>query len=254
MRYNSPMLRIAQISDLHIAATDAAHYNLDVRAHLRAVVTAILAQQPDVLVVSGDLAAIAGEPEAYVWLDEIFQEFTCPVHIMMGNHDRLAAFNSAFKLDNNIQNQQLYYRIDYPETTLLFLDSAPANLSGEQLDWLQAQDQMLEDALLFVHHPPLLCGSVFMDDKHKLKNHEESWEVIRKLKHIQHIFSGHYHTERTLCVDNKSLHLTPSTMLQIDTKHPTFKQQHAFPGWRWIEYDGQRLQTWCDYIFEDLTT
>jgi len=247
------MLRIAQISDLHIAATSEPHYKLDVRAHLRAVIKAIQAKKPDILIISGDLAALEGEIEAYYWLNSIFKQFDCPVHFMMGNHDRLANFNQAFNLDHYSHNQQLYYRIDYPQTSLLFLDSAPAMLSDEQLTWLQNQDQNLKNGLLFVHHPPLLCGSVFMDSQHCLKNHQQSWAVIHQLKHIQHIFSGHYHTERTVCLDNKTLHLTPSTMLQIDTEYPTFKQQHTHPGWRWIEYDGQRLQTWCDYIFKDIT-
>jgi len=250
------MLRIAQVSDLHITETEGLHHDIDVRQHFLAVLTAIKRQDPDLLILSGDLAAVDGEPGAYAWLRQQLSGLTFPYQIMMGNHDRLAELTNVFiEHQQYIHHDSLYYRLDYPHAnqplSLLFIDSSPQHLSQPQLDWLQQQDETLDNALLFIHHPPYLAKSRFMDEKHRLINWQQSWSLLKSLSSIKHIFCGHYHTEKTMCIDDKMLYLTPSSMLQIDTRTTEFAVNHAHPGWRWIEWDGQQLYSHCEYILEN---
>lgn len=253
------MLHIAQVSDLHISETDKPYYDVDVRQNFLAVLANIKTQSPDLMVLSGDLAAEAGERGAYLWLHDVLADLPFPYYLMMGNHDCLTTLSHVFPdYQQHIQQDKLYYRVDFPyknqSLPLLFMDSGANQLSTIQLDWLQRQNQHLQQqnqqGLLFIHHPPCLAGARFMDGQYPLTNWQQSWAVLKTLPALQHIFCGHYHTEKTLCFDNKMVYLTPSTMVQIDTHRVDFAVDHHYAGWRWINWDGQQLHSHCKYIFQ----
>jgi 3',5'-cyclic-AMP phosphodiesterase len=242
-------IRIAQLTDMHIGENDENVYGSPVRMQFLAVLNELKKHNLDALVLSGDLAANAGEYDSYVWIKEQLKEITCPIYICLGNHDRLHNLQNVFNLNpDDIHNESYYFETRIKEHLCLFLDTSPYFLSEEQLKWIQQQDiENKEEILLFMHHPPLYCGCAFMDEKYPLKNISEAWSVIKELKNINYIFCGHYHTERTIVKDEKIVFLTPSTMVQFDCQTPDITTTHRNPGWRIIEWDGETLRTSVNY-------
>ncbi len=242
-------IRIAQLSDIHITPDGALTKGVDVRAHFLSVLERLESQTWDALVLSGDLAVNAGEPEAYQWLQAQLADFPAPMLYMVGNHDRFAVMQQHLRLPVSSALPDEYcfmYRLkNHP---LLFLDTGSHHLSQAQMQWLREQSAALQgNILLFIHHPPLYCGCEFMDSKYYLRNREEVWQLFKELPNIQHIFCGHYHTERTVSRDGKQLYITPSTMLQIATQGEKFGVEHVRPGWREIHWDGEQLITHVHY-------
>lgn len=241
-------LHIAQITDMHINETDAPFCDVDVRRQFVQVIE-VLKQRPlDLLVLSGDLAAEWGEIAAYQWIKTQLADFPCPVAVMAGNHDNVANLKQVFELPNSdIVDGMLCYTRRVKGKLLIFLDSSDYSLPTAQLTWL-AQQPTDEPALLFVHHPPMLCGSRFMDAGYGLRNIEETWVTLAQFPLINHIFCGHYHTAKTLQKQGKHIHLAPSTSLQIDTNIPKFAVEHTVPGWREILWQDSQVTTFVEYL------
>lgn len=244
-------LIIAQVTDMHIGPTDTPYRNIPVRQQFLDVLQ-VVAQKPiDLLVISGDLAAVAGEPEAYAWLKQSLATFPHPYVVMAGNHDHLGRLNQAFALPtDDVKEGMLYFSRTLKGRRLFFLDSSSYRLPLVQMDWLRAQlaRSKKEEVLLFIHHPPLLCECRFMDERYALQNICEVWPILVQLPQIKHIFCGHYHTEKTVTKEGKTVYLTPSTIFQIDTQSPYFIMASTQPGWRMIEWKGTQVHTYVEYL------
>lgn len=248
---NSAMIRIAQISDIHIGGTAEPVQGIDVRGNFLKVLKAIDVKNIDLVVLSGDLAAEEGEEGAYEWVSGIMANFPIPWVVMGGNHDHVSAMAKYFDLGKDLKNGLLYFKREIKGRTLFFLDSSHNFLQTEQLDWLYKEASSIqEEVLLFIHHPPALCSCLFMDTRHPLRNIEETRSTLRSLPNIHSIFVGHYHTEKLIVQDFKNIHLTPSTMMQIDTHSVGFHMEHVRPGWRIIEWGMDRLETEVHYALE----
>jgi Icc protein len=246
---NSKLI-IAQVTDMHIGTTDTPYRGIPARQQFVDVLEELAKRPLDLLVLSGDLAAVAGEPEAYAWIKQVLATFPHPYVVMAGNHDHLERLLKAFEVPTSdvVAGMQCFSRT-IKDRQLLFLDSSSYRLPLQQLDWLRAQLVGSQDeALLFIHHPPLLCDCRFMDERYRLQNIDEVWPVLVQLPQIKNIFCGHYHTEKTVIKAGKSVHLTPSTIFQIDTQSPYFVMEHTRPGWRMIEWQGSQVHTYVEYL------
>ncbi len=232
---------IIQISDLHISAEGNKVGGIDSRANLSRLLQKFRQQAWDLLVVSGDLAATAGEIEAYCWLKLQLDSLQRPYILLAGNHDKVAVMRQVFDLPH--EHEELFYRYEINGLPLLCLDSSDNTLSAHQLQWLHQQDPCLSQAaLLFIHHPPLDCQCTFMDAHYPLLNRQQVWPQLQQLQQIKHIFCGHYHTAKRLYRDGKWIYLCPSTMNQINTLHPNYIA-NAQPCWRQIQWDGRNLHS-----------
>ncbi len=243
-------LTIAQVTDLHIGPDDVLYRGIKGRQQFLDVLQVLAEKELDLLVLSGDLSAIEGEPEAYAWLKEVLTTFPHPYIVMAGNHDHVLRMKRAFELaDSDVSQGMLYFSRTIKGKRLLFLDSSSYRIPKQQLEWLKTQlADYKKRVLLFVHHPPLLCDCLFMDESHPLQNIDEVWQVLDQCPQIKHIFCGHYHTEKTVEKNGKSVHLTPSTIFQIETEDPEFAIEHSKPGWRMIEWEGEKVQTYAEYL------
>jgi len=247
----SHKLVIAQVTDLHIGSSDVLYRGLNGRKQFVEVLQVLAKTKLDLLVLSGDLAASEGEPEAYAWLRQVLTTFPYPYVVMAGNHDHAVRMKRAFDLaDSDVSQGMLYFSRTIKGKRLLFLDSSFYRIPKQQLEWLNTQlADYKKPTLLFVHHPPLLCECLFMDECHCLRNIDEVWRVLDQLPQIEHIFCGHYHADKTVLKNGKSVHLTPSTIFQIDTENPQFAIKHnSKPGWRMIEWVGNKVQTYAEYL------
>lgn len=244
-------LTIAQVSDIHIGETAELQNNVDMRQQFLAVLTALKAYPLDLLVLSGDLALLAGEMPAYQWIKQQLIDFPVPYVIMAGNHDSVENLIEVFEVpEQDLVGYALCFSRQIKGRTLLFLDTASYRLSDSQQAWLQRQlAKTTEPVLVFMHHPPTLCDCRFMDSRYSLQNIEEVWPILAEAPNVQHIFCGHYHTGRDCEREGKQIHITPSTMLQIDTESTEFVVASRDAGWRLIEWhaDGN-LYTQVNYL------
>lgn len=243
------MLRLAQLSDIHITPTDEPIRGMDSRRHFLAVLEELRDEALDLLVISGDLAFNEGETEAYEWIREALADFPVPYLLMMGNHDNLHNLDAIFQLERDQLNGYLCYERDIKGYHLLFLDTAAHQLPSVQQEWLAERCEAdARPKLLFMHHPPLHCGCAFMDGRHYLRNRDSVWEQLCRHDNLPFVFCGHYHTERHIMRDGKQVFITPSTLMQIGQDHEKFSIEHMRPGWRMIEWDGEELRTHVHYI------
>jgi len=246
-------LVIAQVSDPHIGATDLpnVHTGINVRQQFLKVLN-VLAKKPlDLLILSGDLAEEHGEIEAYQWLKQTLAQFPFPYLVMAGNHDRVDTMAEVFNISpSDITDGMLYFSRTLKGWHLLFLDSSSYRIPQSQMTWLQEQLARIinEPVLLFIHHPPVLCGCRFLDESYSLKNMDEVWPILTQLSAIQAIFCGHYHTERSITREGQQVYLTPSTMLQINPDTPDFQIVHTVPGWRIMTCQDKQVYTYVEFL------
>jgi len=244
-------LRIAQVSDIHIGPTEQPVQVIDVRANFLKTLETILEKAVDLVVISGDIAADRAEPEAYQWVANVLKDYPLPYVLMGGNHDRVSTMAKFFDLKNDLKNGMLYFKRELKGKHLFFLDSSTNVVPVEQLHWLRDEAAKIdEEILLFLHHPPAICGCEFMDTKYPLKNIDEVRRVFKQIPNLHNIFVGHYHAEKFVVQDGKNIHLTPSTFMQIDTRTPFFQMEHTSPGWRIIDWYDGRLDTEVHYGLE----
>ncbi|EIJ43841.1 putative phosphohydrolase [Beggiatoa alba B18LD] len=241
------VLRIAQITDLHLGSDKHLLHGVDVYRQLSQVLTILEKKPLDLLVLSGDLALNHGEAEAYQWLRDRLANFPAPYVVMAGNHDVVATMGEYFAIQADIQAGELYFSRVIKGLPLLFLDTSSYYLPPQQLAWLR-ELAVTQPTLLFMHHPPIFCGCTFMDNRYSLKNKAETWAVLQQKTAIQHIFCGHYHTDKVITQAGKQIYLTPSTMLQIAPEPVDFQIAHTRAGWREIVWDGAQLKTWVSFL------
>ena len=242
-------ISIAHLTDIHIGPSEVPVRAINVRRNFEKALLQITFEKPDLIVLGGDLAADCGEVEAYQWIKPRLDQADIPYLIIPGNHDRVDNLIRIFDLKVESKETALYYARRLNGLKLIFLDSSTRTLSRTQLEWLEQEaGESEEAALLFIHHPPLFCNCVFMDSKYPLLNREESFALIRRLPMIQHIFCGHYHVEKTIRDSEKNIYLTPSTMMQLHPDSPEFEVSGISPGWRFIRWNGSRLETRVRYL------
>lgn len=237
------VLKIGQISDTHIGDGASLVQDIDVCKNFLMAYNSPTMKDLDLLVISGDLADNA-TPGAYSYIADIIKDCKVPVCIIPGNHDNLEIMGKYFDLNGKIHNGKCYYRYDIDGRSIFFLDSADGTVSNEQLSWLEQETSKIDDeVLLFLHHPPCLCGHKFMDLRYSMKNIVEVQATLSKIKNLKHIFVGHYHSEMTVQLEDKTVYVTPSTQMQINPNISVFSLSSAAPAWRVIEWGENFMET-----------
>lgn len=236
------VLKIGQISDIHIGEDEQLVQGIDVRANFLTALNSSSMQDIDLLVLSGDLANEDAEPGAYKYIADIIKDFRVPVCIIPGNHDRIEVMQKFYDL--KVQNGKCYYKFELQGRTIFFIDSACGDVSREQLDWLEAEVPKVKgEVLLFMHHPPCFCNHRFMDLRYHLRNMIEVQQVLSKFDNLTHIFCGHYHSEFEVKIGRQTVHVSPSTQMQIDPHTPYFTLKSSAPGWQTIVWGEDFVET-----------
>lgn len=238
-------MKIVQITDIHINKLFELTNEINVQDNFRYVLDDAMKELPDLFVLSGDLGHLDVQLDVYQWIKSEMQSRGVPFRVIGGNHDEIGKLTHAF---SDIQGDLPYYSMTMDGYKLLFLNTIPGNLDDPQLEWLQGEINTGVDAI-FMHHPPLLAGIPHMDHKYALEDRHRFLEVLQPSGARQRIFTGHYHTERTMEYGNISVYITPSTMLQISDKSEAFAIDHFRPGYRVIEFHNEGFRTWVRYIW-----
>lgn len=244
---------IAHITDLHIGREGEFPYDTDVRSRFRRIVAVLRAQRFDAMVIGGDLCYREGDAEIYAWIRAELASLSAPVFVIPGNHDDTVLLAEAFDLRHELKGGKLYYRRMIGSVPALFLDTADATLSVEQLDFLEERlSGAGEDhPLIFMHHPPVRAGVHYMDLKYPLLNMREVQQRISSTGKNCSIFCGHYHAEKTVSTDAMRIYLTPSTFVQIDQEAESFQIDHRRIGWRMIQAEKGTIMSSVRYLEDE---
>lgn len=226
---------VLQITDLHLRADPGERLiGVDTDASLRAVLQAAIAQQqPDALLVTGDVAHDP-QPRAYRrCLDIIAEFYEGPKLLLPGNHDVTAAM---------IPSAYAQQRLDIGGWSVLAMDShvddqPQAKIEPEHWQWLQ--EQLLSVAprpvLLATHHPPVSINSPWLD-KDRIQNAAELLDWAAANANVKALAFGHAHQEISALHESATgaiaLLGAPSTCFQFTPGSQQFSVDEQSPGYR----------------------
>ncbi|HLI95418.1 MAG TPA: metallophosphoesterase [Candidatus Baltobacteraceae bacterium] len=196
------MVRIAQISDLHVHESRAKRVR-DFDDALRECICAVNACSPDLVIATGDLTQ-TGSEEEYRRLRELMGTLSAPYYVTPGNHDDPVALRRVFG-DHRYLFQaanHCSYAVDLNDLRLVVLDSMKRGRAGGYMDasrlaWLESQlDATQQPVILALHHPPFTTG-VWPMDWLGFTHLRELERIVRANPQIRRVVSGHVHSVRT---------------------------------------------------------
>lgn len=193
---------IAQISDTHILAPDSDHPAAELRAEcLRQCVADINAQQPDVVIFTGDTVqhGLAGE---YARLRELLAPLEAPLCLVPGNRDGKHALRAAFDDYEYLPEEGdfLHYVVEEHAVRLIGIDSTSSGerkgvFCPERQTWLDTVlgERPDRPTLLFIHHPPFDVGDHYVGGYRRPEHATELASVVSRHAQVQGLLCGHVH-------------------------------------------------------------
>lgn len=207
-------MRIAFLTDLHLGKPGQHTQGVDVRRNFLDALRYLTELQPDALVVGGDVCYDTGQAETYRWFRERVEALPYPWHAIAGNHDDSALMARELGLEAYLRGEEFFFEEKLGETPALFLDTARGVCSETQWEWLREKLAGREEALVFMHHPPLLAGVGHMDTNYPFRESAKFLETIESLGRVT-VVCGHYHVEKVVQRGNLTVYLTPSLFFQM---------------------------------------
>lgn len=209
-------MRIAFLTDLHLGTARQYTQGVDVRRNFLDALAYLTELQPDALVVGGDVCYDTGQAETYRWFRERVEALPYPWYAIAGNHDDSALMAHELGLEAHLHGEEFYFAEKVGETSALFLDTAKGVCSDTQWAWLRARVAEREggEALIFMHHPPLLAGVGHMDTNYPFQESATFLRAIQPLRRVT-VVCGHYHVEKVVQRGNLTVYLTPSLFFQM---------------------------------------
>ena len=242
-------MKIIQITDLHLDRKGKTPYGIDVRKNFTDIMREVRSEQPDHLVISGDLCFDKGEKKIYEWVRNILDLQDFSYSLIAGNHDDPILMAEVFGLEHLLTDDEIFFAKKIGKSTCLFLDTAKGFHSENQLKWLRRQlHNHKRELIIFMHHPPFKIGMPFMDKKHGHKDMKTITSLLSKYSNNITVFCGHYHIEKTIRYKNILLQITPSCFYQLDQSSPEFKVDHHRIAMRIIQPKTRRISTSVRYF------
>jgi len=241
-------MRLLLINDLHIAKPGEFTHGVNVRENFINILEKIRGIPADLLVINGDLCFSVGEQEIYNWIKEQLSSLPFDVAVTSGNHDDPVLLAAAFGKQAHLREEEFYYYEKFQDQHLIFLDTTKGTISRQQLTWLEEQLNTIPfEAFIFMHHPPVKVGVPYMDDQHSLRNMSDVQEVLLNFSGNAYVFSGHYHVEKVVQLENITLMVTPSCFFQINQFEEKFAVDHYDIAFRDIVWQDGQLRTAVHY-------
>jgi len=189
--------RWAFLSDTHIATDPDNHFRgFYPYRNLQEIAGQIAYDMPDGVVITGDLARLKGDTEAYENLKTLLSPIAAerPVHLGLGNHDDrpdfFRAFGGADDISGAVEHKHIITANVGPVRlvvldTLLVVDTIPGLLGRQQRTWLDAFLRVCDDTptILFLHHTP----------KADLLDTGRFFDIIRPVTKVKAVVFGHSH-------------------------------------------------------------
>ncbi len=246
------MTRILQLTDLHVFfEANQQLKGIPTRECLQDVVDHILAHEEpfDHVIVTGDHTHDE-QLESYAAVHEILSPWHDRLWQVPGNHDDRRLLRSVFRdRIGGTDDERITFQFSAGPWLCVGLDThvpeeVSGNIDADQLAWLRKmlKNSPAESVALFLHHPPVDVGSVWMDQI-GLTGREHLMEMVQDDRRIKLICSGHVHHEFFTVVDHTEIMTTPATGIQFDPAGdtPNFVAEPA--GYRVIEFDRKWFST-----------
>ncbi len=242
-------MRIIQLTDLHIDRTGEDTRGVDVRSNFCRLLEKLPKWRADEIVITGDLCLTGGSRQVYDWIIRQLASVNLPVNVISGNHDDPVLLAEAFQVKKNLKKKELYYLRTETPVPIFYLDTTKRKVSKPQLVWLEEElRKCLGPIVIFMHHPPLLAGVPYMDQKHALKNRDDLLSLLLSYPDPIHVYCGHYHVEKLVAFHNVLAHITPSAYFQIDQFEEEFAVDHHNIGLRVIDIRPDQISSTVVYL------
>lgn len=235
---NSPIVRILQITDSHLFASDDCELlGVNTTKSFQAVLNAIQKGSfaYDFILATGDLVQDHNR-EAYHRFAKMVKPLEKPIFWVEGNHDIQPQMSNALSLYSQVNPAKHILAGDFWQIILLdsHIDGVPrGELSRAQLDFLKRK---LEDyperySLIVLHHNILSTNSVWLD-QHSLTNSDELAAVLKPFPKVKAIIHGHIHQAVDSLWKGYRVLATPSTCIQFKPHCNNFTLDTVAQGWR----------------------
>lgn len=229
------MTRVIQITDPHLGAAPAFELaGVRTLETFQAVVDDSLRLNPDIFLVTGDIAA---EPnsEAYEQFFDIIKSTTVPMIWLPGNHDEAS-------LVQTVKGATPYRKTyDIANWRILLLDSVLPNSPNGQFgeDELELLKRLLaentqEHLLVTMHHHPIPVGSRWLD----LQCITDAYDFLRLIsenRSVRGVHWGHIHQAFEEVSEGVLFASAPSTCVQFKPNSDEFALDDQLPGFRIID-------------------
>lgn len=195
-------IRFGHLSDMHLEGDSASDSMIKLKAaggdqlgNTRLALQELAVEQPDFLIMTGDLAH-EGTAEDYAFLRALIEEYLpgIPVIGTMGNHDIRAAYRKGFLGMDTEDDSPYVDTLEVCGWRILSIDSAwekllMGSVNDEQLDWLEKQlEAPIEKGnILICHHP--FCPQL----EHAGMKMPSRLEAILRSGKVAAVFNGHLH-------------------------------------------------------------
>ncbi len=245
-------VRILQLTDLHVFQEPEVRLKgIPTRELLEDVVRHIgeAGETFDHVVVTGDHTHDE-LPESYQavrrilgpWLDRLWQ--------VPGNHDDRSVLRSVFgDRVSGVGRDRIAFSFKAGQWLCMGVDTqvpgaVPGTIEADQIEWIRQQIQWAnpDRVALFMHHPPVDVGSLWMDAI-GLSGKELLQDLFNTESRIQLVCCGHVHHEFSSQVGNAKIFSTPATGIQFSPagSQPAFVAEP--PGYRVIELTDEGFST-----------
>lgn len=178
-------IKIAQITDLHLPADrQKTVHGVNVYAVLEKMLEDICKQNPDLVLVTGDIADDGGV-EAFETLNELLKPFPDAM-VIPGNHD-LGEHYPKFFDDAPYQVREM------DGWTLLGINTSEEVILPETMEACKGALEKNSRVMMATHHPMVPVGTPFFDKELCLQNRDESWEFFKSFPSLKAAVFGHIH-------------------------------------------------------------
>lgn len=210
---------LVQLSDFHVGGDWAGS---DSVAKLAAAIESVraLPNQPDAVLVSGDLADHATDAE-YEQVRELLAPLRGQLFVLPGNHDDRRALHRHFGVPGG-DGEPVQYAADLGPLRLVAIDTTrpgedPGVLDADRLGWLDQELALAPKTptLLAMHHPPLLTGVPLWDELGlRDADRRALGEVVARHSQVRRIVAGHMHRTIVSELAGRPVMTVPSTYVQ----------------------------------------
>ena len=232
------MKAVLQLTDLHIFEDQGkTMLPIDTKQSFRRVLDRALGDDIhwELIVLSGDLADL-GEEQSYAWIAAQLADCGVPTIALPGNHDDRGLMAKYFDCSTSLQLGR--WRISLLDSCIP--PATLGQLGAEQIAHLNSSlsAHPQDPHLVFLHHPPVLLGSTWMDGM-GLTNADSLWDCLasNQANHAANItlVAGHAHQNFDAYRDGVRVLVSPSTCTQFVPRTDRFALDARGPGYRQIE-------------------
>jgi len=198
-------VRLAFMADTHVPEVadnsnpPTGHYCYNPRGNLQKAVSQIVSENPDGVVIAGDLARLEGKRGDYTLLKELLNPLAekTPLFTALGNHDHRKNFYEVFDSfcgqKQSVKNKHVVV-FDKPPVRVIVLDSLlyvnkVAGLLGkDHRQWLKQylQNSDSTPTLLCLHH-------TLGDGDDGLLDSDRFLRIIKPFRKVKAVIHGHCH-------------------------------------------------------------